>query len=372
MAKKIAEFESKYRDKKPDESILDYYSDLRSDQLSYSSLEILEGGWNSLNEYRKEEQIDNFGSIDPDVVRDFIHYLREKDDINKDSTVKTKVDVLSNMISWFNKKGIMSGNPFEEAIEEVEFNDEPTPKIEIPINDLIHGIMNIKKPVVLVFVIIALKTGARISELVNLDERDLNINHPISEILDEPRPKLAGKQDTIWIDSTINKGDIVNGEERNWPNKEKSSRAIPLDKESKQALVWYLAMRPVPNSDANPIFVKTAGGPNTSIGDRHSVETLRDRFNKWADKHGWYDSNNPASMKPHWCRHWFTTMVRSNVNPDIIEVGTKDDFEDYLRGDTSSETKSDYIQMTWGSNHWMKEALEDALPNLFVENVNNN
>jgi len=368
MAEPIAEFESEYRKKEPDESIIDYYCDLRKNEQKDRTLANTRTAWNHLKKFQKEREIEHISSINSEIAGEFIEYLRSREGIGEDSTVKGNVQKLSQMIDWFNDKSIMSGNPFKIALRQEEFADEPGSKLEVPITDLRNGIIEIENPALLAFITLCLKTGLRIAEAINLDERDINIDHPISKILDDPRPQLKGKTDTIWIESTINKGDSVNGEVREHSNKNSSTRAIPLTDETKQALVWYLAMRPVPNSDANPIFVCAAtSGKWKSIGDRHSPDSIRNQFNQWSDEQGWYDPDDPQTVKPHWCRHWFTTTIRSNVDPDLIEVGTKDDFEDFLRGDTSSESKGDYLHMSWGSSHWMREALEDSLPSLFSE-----
>lgn len=369
MDRKLAEFESDYRDKSPDESICDYYCDLRSRQLKSGSIRIVNSAWNRLQEFMTNESEKGndlkFQDLDADSIDEFITFLRDHDDINKDSTIEKHIGNLSGMISWFNKKGMMSGNPFQTAKDNTELETGST-KVPVPNDELRNGIANIQNPLLLVVVTVLLKTGLRISEFVNLDERDIYLDHSIEERLDDYRTDLVGKPDSIYVDSRINRGEEWNEEVRHDSNKGNSSRVIPLDHEVKQVLVWYLAMRPAPDSQGNPLFISNRGGNDSSIGSRISSVVARNLFNEWSDAHGWYDADDPSSVKPHWCRHWFTTTIRSNVNEDLIEVGTKDDFEDYLRGDTSSDTKDDYIQMSWGSNHWMNKTLEDALPPLLT------
>jgi site-specific recombinase XerD len=371
MDGRIAEFESNHREKTPEETVWEYYLDLRWSELEKSSRKNIRAAGRRLDEYLEEEDLE-FTELNSNLVSDYISFLQNHQEIKTGSTVEGHISRLATMVDWFNSKGLMTGNPFRTALEKHDFETTPGSRVEVPIEELRTAIAKIGDPLTLTIVVVLLKTGLRISELANLDERDLHLDHPISSVLDDPRTELVGKPDSVYIDSSISEGDEVNGEVRRNSNKPKSTRIVPLDSEAKEVLVWYLAMRIIPDSEANPVFTitgvsrKRSTGSNSTIGSRPTSLYLRRKFTDWSERNGWYDPDDQGSVKPHWCRHWFTTTVRSNLKRDKIEVGNEDDYIDYLRGDTSSDTRGDYIQMSWGSNHWMHEALEDALPSLLT------
>lgn len=368
MDEEIIDFSESYRDKGDDESLVEYYIDIRND-LGDSNIRNIKAAWNHFLQFKKERKI-SMEEVDTGTAEDFVEYLRNHDNYSKDNSVQDSLRSISAMLNWLNKKGIVAGNPFGEASKTMDFETSSPPKMELTNDQLRGGVSDIMHPSELIIVVALLKTGIRIAELHNLDERDINIDHPISSELDAPRPRLAGKPNSLFIDSRIKEGKVVNGEKRSNPNKRKSTRVIPLDPEVVDVLGWYLAQRPLPSSEARPLLTlpgKT--GRKANLGDRMGIQAIRQRFQRWSADHGWYNPDETGSVKPHWCRHWFTTKIRSNTNKDLIKVGTQEDFVDFLRGDTSSETRDEYIQMTWtgGDNNWMRKAVTDAMPQLLTE-----
>jgi integrase len=370
MARELIDFGSDARPVHDDETLVEYYIDVRGKQLQSSTKRETKSAWRLLERFLESSNVwaiditDNkdIENIEPNTVIDWIEYLRND---RQDSTISTYVSKLSSMVSWLNDRSIASGNPFSVAKESVEFDTESTPKVYASDDNLREAILDINNPLTLAIVVLLLKTGLRIAELTNLNERDINLDHPISNRLEDNRPSLNGKPNTIYIDSSVTDSDVAdNSNDRKNPTKPNSTRIVPLDDDTVDVLGWYLSLRPAPNSELNPVFVNEYGSNRAISCTRMSVNVARNRFTDWADANGWYDANNTGSIKPHWCRHWFTTTLRTNIDEDMIEVGNEDDYLDYLRGDTSSETKSDYIQMGWGNNHWMRSTLNDALPSL--------
>lgn len=368
MARELIDFGSDVRPIYDDETLIEYYLSVRKKQLGAKTKDNIESAWNLLKEFIESSDAwmiditdnEDIENIEADTVIDWIEYQRNH---KQDSSISKNVGSLSSMVAWLNDRSVASGNPFSVAKENVEFDIEPTPKVDVDDNDLREAILDIKNPLTLVIVVTLLKAGLRIAELTNLDERDVHLNHPISERLEAHRPKLVGKPNTIYIDSSISDADVAdNSNDRIDSSKPASTRIVPLDDDVVDVLGWYLSLRPAPDSELNPVFVNESGGGGRKACTRITAKTARGRFNEWADTNNWYDADNTGSVKPHWCRHWFTTKVRTNVDPDMVEVGNEDDYLDYLRGDTSSGTKSDYIQMSWGNDHWMRSALNDALP----------
>lgn len=366
MDDKIVEFESQYREKRGDESLSEYYIDIRGD-ISPTNMRNNSAAWGHLQQYLDRNSL-GLDELNVEHTKSFVQFLRGKDAFSTDGGIANTIGSLSAMFSWLNKEGLVSGNPFKKMNRRAELDTETPAKLKVPIDDLCQAIMDISHPLKLTIVVVLLHTGLRISELSNLDERDINLNHSISSVLDDPRPELSQKPDSIYVDSRISKDDEVNGEVRTCSNKPKSTRVIPLTTEAKETLVWYLSMRPIPGSEANPIFTQGDGkGYGGIIGKRPGTQKLRNVFVEWSDSHGWYDKDKSSTVKPHWCRHWFTTQLRSNLDEEKIEVGNEDDFIDALRGDTSSDTKSQYIQMSWGKDGWMREAVDDSLPSLLKD-----
>lgn len=368
MARELIDFGSDVRPIYDDETLIEYYISVREKQLESSTKANIRGAWNSLKEFIESSDAwmiditdnEDIENIEANTVIDWVEYERNH---NKDSSISKNVRNLSSMVGWLNERSVASGNPFSVAIENVEFDNKPTTKVDISDSDLRRAILEIDNPLTLVIVVVLLKTGIRIAELTNLDERDVHLDHPISERLEAHRPTLIGKPNTIYINSSISDTDIANdNNDRMDSNKPASTRIVPLDDDVVDVLSWYLSLRPAPDSELNPVFVNESGSSKTKSCTRIAAGTARGRFNEWADANDWYDPDNTGSIKPHWCRHWFTTKVRTNVDTAMIKVGNEDDYLDYLRGDTSSETKGDYIQMSWGNNHWMRSALNDALP----------
>lgn len=366
----IIEFDTSFPEREDDESIVDYYFRLRPD-LGRGSEQSVMSSWRTLHRYIDEKNHPGFEQLNKQDILLYIKWLRNQESVNKESYVENRVQTMSAMVSWFNSRGIISGNPFKGAIDTNPFEDTtPDPKVHVPLSELREAVLNIENPVLLVAVVTLLKTGLRIGELVNLDERDIHLDHPISGRLDDPRVKIHNKPDSIYVDSSVTVGEEANGELRSDSNKPDSTRVIPLDPEVKDVLVWYLAMRPTPVSNANPILVWNNGDAGRAgIGYRVSADGLRGMFNDWSDKNGWY-SPEPHTVKPHWCRHWFTTTIRTELDRESVEVGTGDDYEEFMRGDTSTDTKKKYLQMNWGSNTWMRKCLVDAMPQLFVDTDN--
>lgn len=368
MAKELIDFGSDVRPIHNDETLIEYYISVREKQLESSTKDSTESAWNSFKEFVESSDAwmiditdnEDIENIEADTVIDWIEHQRNH---SKDSSISSTVGRLSSMVSWLNDRSVASGNPFSVAKESVEFDAKPTSKVNINDNDLREAILDINNPLTLVIVVTLLKTGLRIAELTNLDERDVHLNHPISERLEANRPALVGKPNTIYVDSSISDTDVTDdSNDRLDSSKPASTRIVPLDDDVVDVLGWYLSLRPAPDSELSPVFVNEYSSSKTKACTRIGAEAARERFTEWADTNGWYDADNTGSVKPHWCRHWFTTKVRTNVDTAMIEVGNEDDYLDYLRGDTSSGTKSDYIQMGWGNDHWMRSTLNDALP----------
>jgi len=122
-------------------------------------------------------------------------------------------------------------------------------------------------------------------------------------------------------------------------------------------------MAPASQSDADPLFRQCS----RLVGDRFLSATIRELyFTPWAKEQGWYDPDRSDRVTPHWCRHWFTTMLRRRIDQDEIKVGTVEDYVKGLRGDTGDDVIETYTH-NWGDNQWMRDAYIDNIPSLFPD-----
>jgi len=255
--------------------------------------------------------------------------------------------------------------PFEDVIDEehFEYDERDDKPLEIPLNDLRQHVQNAMRPLELMIVLILLKTGLRRGELVDLDMVDVNLDHPISRFMPSPRREIADFPDSLYVDSTKQN------------SKEKSFREIPIDEELKSALVWYLKMRPPSSESPEPLLVDldNQSGSYSRLGNGHGGVFYR--FQRWAKRECLWDPNsNRKNIHPHWCRHWFTTVMRVNVNESDILMGTPRDYVKGLRGDTDDDVIETY------SHHWeslrdpgdpaWREIYEDAMPSLLTNPEN--
>jgi integrase len=355
-----------YRELKESESLKDYYVDHVN--IEGGTIRNLNTAWSHLQDYLKSngKSIGDFGKKD---AADFCEYLTNRNSTRthgdiSDRTASGYVGSLSRMADWLIAAGKIDYNPFQMAIKEGDpFEwDDTTPKMEVSTQELRDGIQRISNPIVLTFFILTLKTGVRISEALNLDYRAINIDHPISNKMPDPRAEVVNKPDTIYIDSSISEGEEHNGEIRQDGNKKKSYRHLPIDKELKDTLVWYIAMSPEYSGKPNPLFQSHSG----HFGSRITRDKMTKLFREEMSELGWHDERNPRSynVTPHWCRHWFTTVLRRRIDEDEVEIGSVKEYVKGLRGDTGSDVIETYTH-EWSSNQWRTVYL-DNIPQLYV------
>lgn len=359
------EFDSDTRPKRESESLLEYYLDFRGEEIEQVSKERFKTAWRNFQNFIEKKDY-TLASVKQDEVLEWCEFLRSKD--IKESYAEGIVGYMRQMMDDLKQTPEVSGgNPFQEALDTDPFSyDDTTNKLDVGTDSLREAISDIDHPVTLFIVVVLLKTGLRCSELINLDERDINIDQPISEALDAPRPEIRDKPNAIYIDSSINQGDKVNGEVREDGNKPKSYRTVPLDKETVDLFEWYLPLAPGSKSQANPI-VKTFGKSKADkqVGDRLGCQGAYGRVKHWAREHGW---DVEGGVTPHWCRHWFTTLLRARIDDDEVPIGSAKEYVQGLRGDTDNSVIDTYTQ-DWDVENDTKDYAEvyrDNVPDLFV------
>lgn len=355
MTEEIGEFPSEEDEDFTDKSPLDVYLHLRRHEMRPGYKRSITTSWHRLEDWLEEEDYELF-DVGFDEAMDFAEWL----DNEIPRTAGSYMDEITGVITRLSSEGYIKGsNPFDRAERAYTFTSpDERATIEVPFETLVEGVLEIRRPSIFAAVCLMLKSGIRIGSLVNLDDRDVHLEHPISKLMDSPRPAIRDKPNSIHIDSDIVEGEVYNGEERLSSVKKKSTRTIPIDSELTEILGWYRSLRVESASPANPFFVN-GGGKDTeaNIGSRASKQYIRMGMYDWADQYAWGED-----LYPHWCRHWWTTQMRANVDPGDVTVGSKEAFIKGLRGDSEGDTIETY------THHW-EEGLEIEDPKSYSQVV---
>lgn len=346
-----------FRDRKENETYCEYYLNERS--LSPERERSVRTAWDHLVEFCQEKG-HTVEEIGPSEASDFCYYLKDLDRV-AENTAEFYVQTLSYMIKWLTGRGMADYDPFGAVLEDedpFEYSEQ-THLVEIPLNKLREAIAKIENPTTLLLVALLLKTGLRRSEAINLDYRDIHLDHPISSIMPEPRVEIREKPDSLYVDSSISEDEKHNGEVRSQGNKPSSFRPIPIDQELKDLLVWTIGMNQSLSSKPHPL-IRTPSSPH---GDRISKQHTYHLFSEFAESNGWR-STHGLDVYPHWCRHWFSTTIEDNIDSNKVKTGTVKDYAGALRGDQDSKTIDRYLQRHWGEDNWKRTAYESGMPNL--------
>jgi len=256
-----------------------------------------------------------------------------------ESTVATYAAYLHRFYAYMTQVGEFGSNPMALVAEEMDerINTDPTRR-EIAIPEMRDFVAGIAHPLDRALLLTMLKTGVRVGELCNLDVRDLST--PVTrEALDVPvRPQLDGRGDALFVASDRAVGDVIQGGERTAANKRERATVIPVDDELRSVLTRWLAVRPDPVSQANPLFVSTRDG----WGERVTPHVVHHAVESHARGFGWHRDGGGAeeNVTPHYFRHFFTTHLRDRTGDRGIVK--------YLRGDVASDIIDTYTH-DWGN-----------------------
>jgi site-specific recombinase XerD len=330
------------------ETIPEFYERYRGKEIKSRSMKSVYSSFASLNKYVKENDKSIY-DFDKNDALNWCNWMLQKQGL-KGSTASKYLGSVAQVIDELKTDNYIGGTdrPFKKAKETDPFDYDSSsdnwPEIKYTV--FVDAVIDISHPRRLIIVVLSTKTGIRIATLSNLDERDININHPVSDAIDDPRPEIANKPNSIYVDSSINSGEKHNGEIRNRSVKLKSHREIPIDQETADFLGWFLACRPVPVSSANPILP-------SSDGSRFGVAGIEDEVNEFAKNNGW---DGALSISHHFFRHWYVTQMRSNLSSDDLAVGTPKSVVKGLRGDSDDDTIDTY------THDWVEGVEEDYDP----------
>jgi site-specific recombinase XerD len=257
-----------------------------------------------------------------------------------DSTVATYASYLHRFYSYMTQVGAFDANPMALVVEEMDERIDTDPaRRELSVADMREFVARVRHPLDRAVVVTLLKTGMRVGELCNLDRRDLTLAEPLVEPSADPRPALDNRPNTIYVDDAPARGKSVNGEERTASNKRKRATVVPVDDELARVLEAWLAARPDPVSDADPLFCSTRG----DWGHRLTTDAAYSIVTDHAAAHGWHRPGGGAeeNVTPHYFRHFFTTHLRDRTGDRGVVK--------YLRGDVASDVIDTYTH-NWGDS----------------------
>ncbi|MEF8815129.1 MAG: tyrosine-type recombinase/integrase [Halovenus sp.] len=262
----------------------------------------------------------------------YVHQLRGE---TAESTVATYTSYLHRFYDYMVRVDQFDENPMAIVVEELDesINTDPARR-DISVPGMRSFVIGISHPLDRAVVLTLLKTGMRAGELCNLDQRDLYLGAGPDT---GHRPRLDGRPDSLYVDSTPAAGSSYNGQRRTASNKRKRATTIPVDGELSVALRRWQAIRPDPRSEAAPLFVSTTN----QWGKRLTPDMVHHLVERHARDAGWFeDGGGPErNVTPHYFRHFFTTHLRDRTGDRGVVK--------YLRGDVAQDVIDTYTH-DWG------------------------
>ncbi len=272
------------------------------------------------------------GNGEPTVLSDvgrrdclsWIQHLR--DEGYAPGSIRTKAVHLNRFYGHMAQVGAFDVNPMVVVMEQLNERGDASPtRRDVSIEQMGAVVREIDHPLRRAVVTMLAKTGVRAGELCNLDFRDVNLDH--SAVIEHrekpPRAAVRDHPDSFFVASDVAVGSVVNGERREEGNKRHRDTRIPIDEEVKDALVRWLAIRPDPASDAEPLFVSTS----RKCGQRLTADMVHSHVREAANRRNWYSegAGPEENVTPHYFRHFFTTRLRGRVDDAYLVQ--------YIRGD---------------------------------------
>ena len=348
-----------------EKDVFEYYLEKKEATVTVHSIREYTSGLRKFQAFleRTGYSVDKMGL---DESMEFMQWLKSRDEL-KEKTAERYARIVSNMVTWYVEKGYFEWNPVQRAWEQTKFKTTVSARRpEIPLSELRQALNSTSSDTLFVALVMMLKLGTRKSETINLDERDINIDHPISNFKDDPRPEIMDQPDTVFIPSNIREYQDYNGEYRTRGNKRSRDTYIPLDDELKRTLIWWFGTAPKSQSPGRAII---RGASGATMGLRWSYSRLGSAFADWAREHGFRieDADPSNNVTPHWTRHFFTTHLKNRVTlEDLNEQTQPRYYVKSLRGDSGSDVIDVYLH-EWGENDWKRQAYLDKIPKLLID-----
>jgi integrase len=284
-----------------------------------------------------EAYLDGRGlTFDETNHRDCMAYIHRLRGDVASSTVATYASYLHRFYDYMMQVGRFDDNPMSLVLEEIDesINTDPARR-DISLAEMRDFVRAIAHPLHRATVVTFLKTGIRAGELCNLDLRDVCLPDALIEV--PARVQIDGRPGSLYVDAEPSVGEQYHGETRTASNKRQRATTIPIDEELSYVLSRWLAVRPDPQSNAEPLFLSTSN----DWGKRLTPDMVHHIVEQHARDHGWYrDGGGPEeNVTPHYFRHFFTTHLRDRTGDRGIVK--------YLRGDVAQDIIDTYTH-DWG------------------------
>jgi site-specific recombinase XerD len=284
----------------------------------------------------------------------------------EENTAGAYAGCVQRFYDYYSTRGTFETNPAAIALENTDFDKHRNPvRREISQVEMGDFLADVTRPQPQAICMLLAKTGIRASELINLDVRDVHLDHPSFKKVEEPRGEISGRPDTIFVPSSIRAGEEYNGEVREKGNKRERDTIIPIDTELKKSLLrHYLTKLESPHQDddraqrtgeAEPLFYQRLGYRSKRvIGERATQDGVWRLLKDLGEPRGWYKVGGSAeeNVTAHYFRHWFTTQAEQEGIPRPVVK--------YIRGDVGSDIVDKHYRHFWGD-----EAKEEYLSNIY-------
>lgn len=260
--------------------------------------------------------------VTQEVAKDYLYDVKDNYSPSTQQEYGRRVRFIYSKLLFKGVVGIDT-NPFDTVLEQHDILDENIPN-ESPIYEkqVLQDILSNLHPCYFGITLTMAKTTRRIGGTVNLDLCDVNLDHPAADwdLCSHVRPY----DDHIYYGPKPTEGEKFRGEVRKNSAKTNTHTVIPIDEELKQTLVWWVMMRRGKN-DEGPLFTS----PSPSEHEHRVTDTeYREQLTNVADNLGYrWDSYDPGNIRPHYFRHWTTSIMRDRVKRSIV---------DYFRGDVGN------------------------------------
>ncbi|WP_312908172.1 tyrosine-type recombinase/integrase [Natronosalvus caseinilyticus] len=270
-------------------------------------------------------------------VSKFVRFQTEELE-NSEGDVKSKLFRVNAAYEWMQEDGQIPAptdyNPYKKWLKKGRLSTDSErsyPRISLDeLRERVNDITNIRERALTVT---HLKLGCRSSELANINLADISIEHDeLREHYTEmgTHPKIEQYENVVYIPS-----------ERDG-NKREVDTILPLDEETRQAIVDWLLIRPDNSKDA--LFF-------TDKGKRPAHNDIAHFWKKyWWPEYKFGEDEYYDSITPHWCRHHFTSWWSTQGIPRVQRK--------YMRGDRTDE----YNRRRSAMDAYMHEYFENIEP----------
>jgi integrase/recombinase XerD len=225
--------------------------------------------------------------IDSDDLIDYINYLR-RDKQLKEKSIDTTFCAISALYDFFDYRNLTS-NPCRKIRQRYlhQYKEDQERRKIISIQEasaLVNKIISSRDRAM---VLLLLKTGIRIAEMISLDISDID-----------------------WKEQSIELK----------PTHKRTNRTVFFDNETKNILTRWMMSRETWNSNDPALFLGKHGRVKVNM-----VEKMFQKYATMAGLHNQASKRLKDRLSPHCCRHWFTTV--------LMEAGMRLEDVQVLRGD---------------------------------------